>query len=98
MQDIKKGRPRAFPFVLSSPSRQRFEYWKRLLAPFCPYFLRSFTRGSRVSSPSFLRGSLRHVTTSCHLARNIHDGSSRNRAVASRDGRAEPRGTEAYLK
>ncbi|MGH2362488.1 MAG: hypothetical protein ACRDGM_18340, partial [bacterium] len=25
-------------------------------------------------------------------------GSSRNRAVASRDGRAEPRGTEAYLK
>ncbi len=31
-------------------------------------------------------------------ARIIHDGSSRNRAVAWRDGRAEPRGTEAYLK
>ena len=31
------------------------------------------------------------------LARIIHDGSSRNRAVASRDGRVEPRGTEAYL-
>ena len=31
-------------------------------------------------------------------ARIVHDGSSRNRAVASRDGRAEPRGTEAYLK
>src|SRR2546428_10296920 len=30
------------------------------------------------------------------LARIIHDGSSRNRAVASRDGRAEARGREAY--
>ena len=28
----------------------------------------------------------------------IHDGSSRNRAVASRDGHAEPRESEAYLK
>jgi len=32
-----------------------------------------------------------------HLARIIHDGSSRNRAVALRDGHAEPRGPEAYL-
>ena len=32
------------------------------------------------------------------LARIIHDGSSRNRAVAKRDRRAEPRGREAYLK
>ena len=32
------------------------------------------------------------------LARIIHDGSSRNRAVAMRDRRAEPRGREAYLK
>ena len=32
------------------------------------------------------------------LARIIHDGSSRNRAVATRDRRAEPRGREAYLK
>jgi hypothetical protein len=32
------------------------------------------------------------------LARVIHDGSSRNRAVARRDGRAEPRGREADLK
>ena len=31
-------------------------------------------------------------------ARIIHDGSSRNRAVATRDRRAEPRGREAYLK
>src|SRR2546427_3461166 len=30
------------------------------------------------------------------LARIIHDDSSRNRAVASRDGRAEARGREAY--
>ena len=28
----------------------------------------------------------------------IHDGSSRNRAVAKRDRRAEARGREAYLK
>ena len=32
------------------------------------------------------------------LARIIHDGSWRNRAVATRDRRAEPRGREAYLK
>ena len=32
------------------------------------------------------------------LARIIHDGSSRNRAIARRDRRAEPRGREAYLK
>ena len=32
------------------------------------------------------------------LARIIHDGSSRNREVAKRDGRVEPRETEAYLK
>jgi polysaccharide deacetylase family protein (PEP-CTERM system associated) len=31
------------------------------------------------------------------LAHMIHDGSSRNRAVAKRDGRAEPRGREASL-
>ena len=31
-------------------------------------------------------------------ARIIHDDSSRNRAVAMRDRRAEPRGREAYLK
>ena len=31
-------------------------------------------------------------------ARVIHGGSSRNRAVAWRDGRVEPRGTKAYLK
>ena len=31
------------------------------------------------------------------LARIIHDGSSRNRAVAKRDRRAEPRGREASL-
>ncbi len=30
------------------------------------------------------------------LARVIHDGSLRNRAVALRDGRPEPRGREAY--
>ena len=32
------------------------------------------------------------------LARTIHDGSSRNRVVAKRDRRAEPRVREAYLK
>jgi GNAT superfamily N-acetyltransferase len=32
------------------------------------------------------------------IARNIYDGSSRNRAGATRDRRAEPRGREAYLK
>ena len=31
------------------------------------------------------------------LARIIHDGSWRNRAVALRDGHAEPRGPESYL-
>ena len=32
------------------------------------------------------------------LARIIHDGLSRNRGVAERDRRVEPRETEAYLK
>jgi hypothetical protein len=32
------------------------------------------------------------------LARIIHDDSSRNRAVAKRDGRVEPREADAYLK
>ncbi len=32
----------------------------------------------------------------CKLTRIIHDGSLRNRPVASRDGRVEPRGREAY--
>jgi len=31
----------------------RFENWKRLRAPFWPYFLRSFARGSRVTKPAF---------------------------------------------
>jgi len=31
-------------------------------------------------------------------ARTIYDGSSRNRAVATRDRRVKPRGREAYLK
>ena len=33
-----------------------------------------------------------------HVTHIIHDGSSRNRAVATRDRSAEPRGREAYLK
>jgi len=33
-----------------------------------------------------------------HAARIVHDGSSRNCGVAKRDGRAEPREAEAYLK
>ena len=42
---------------------------------------------------------LQHLArTFSWLARIIHDGSSRNRAVAMRDRRAEPRGREAYLK
>jgi hypothetical protein len=32
------------------------------------------------------------------LTRIIHDGSSRNRGVAKRDGQAQPGGTETYLK
>ncbi len=32
------------------------------------------------------------------LAHIIHDGSTRKRGVAQRDGRVEPRRTEAYLK
>ena len=39
-----------------------------------------------------------HVSRFTLLTRIIHDGSSRNRAVATRDRRAEPRGRETYLK
>lgn len=31
------------------------ENWKRFLAPFCPYFLRSFILGSLVRSPAFFK-------------------------------------------
>jgi hypothetical protein len=34
----------------------------------------------------------------CPLVHIIHDGSSRNRVVALRDGYVEPRAAEAYLK
>src|SRR6185503_20459730 len=35
------------------PSHYRLLNWKRLRAPFCPYFLRSLIRASRVRKPSF---------------------------------------------
>src|SRR6266851_1323715 len=35
-----------------NPKPYRLLNWKRLRAPFCPYFLRSLARGSRVTSPS----------------------------------------------
>ena len=38
--------------TLDLPSGQRFEYWKRFLAPFWPYFLRSLERESRLTMPS----------------------------------------------
>ena len=37
-----------------TPGLYRLVNWKRLRAPFCPYFLRSFMRESRVKNP-FLR-------------------------------------------
>jgi hypothetical protein len=43
------------------------------------------------------RSPRRHPHRSPLLARIVHDGSWRNRAVALRDGHAEPRGPEAYL-
>ena len=55
-QTQKKGRLGAFPFSDCGSDAYRFEYWNRFLAPFCPYFLRSLTRESRVSKPSFFKG------------------------------------------
>src|SRR6266571_6968484 len=58
-----------FQFLVSSPEtrNQKLDtvlylllYWNRFLAPFCPYFLRSFERESRLTNPSalsFLRSS-----------------------------------------
>src|SRR2546427_9073448 len=37
------------------PTGQRLEYWGRLRALWRPYFLRSTSRGSRVTKPAFLR-------------------------------------------
>src|SRR5713226_3813424 len=49
-------------FVPAEPEQwschYRLLYWKRLRAPFCPYFLRSFMRESRVRKP-FLRSPAR---------------------------------------
>src|SRR5690349_10311320 len=39
---LRKGWPRRLSSVESRELAQRFEYWKRLRAPGCPYFLRSF--------------------------------------------------------
>ena len=36
-----------------------FENWKRLRAPFCPYFLRSLMRGSRVINPACFSAGLK---------------------------------------
>src|SRR4030095_15787261 len=36
----------------NSEIHYRFENWKRLRAPFCPYFFRSLIRGSRVIRPA----------------------------------------------
>jgi hypothetical protein len=51
---------------VSSPSDpdSRFENWKRLRAPGCPYFFRSFIRGSRVSIPARFSWSLSSVLNS----------------------------------
>ena len=43
--------------VNGEPANYRLEYWKRALAPFCPYFFRSFTLESLVNNPLFLSGS-----------------------------------------
>ena len=37
------------------PSHYRLLNWKRLRAPFCPYFLRSLMRASRVRKPCLLQ-------------------------------------------
>src|SRR5207248_3345216 len=37
----------------------RFENWNRLRAPFCPYFLRSLIRGSRVTRPACFKAGRR---------------------------------------
>src|ERR1051325_5449256 len=41
-----------------------FENWNRFLAPFCPYFLRSLIRGSRVTRPACLRAGRRSALNS----------------------------------
>ena len=55
----------------------------------CPVMLLFSEVCSPVKRPWLLNGGSTRI---------IHDGSSRNRAVAKRDRRAEPRGREAYLK
>ena len=44
-REQKRGKPRLYTYY-------RFENWNRFRAPFCPYFLRSLARGSRVTMPS----------------------------------------------
>src|SRR5438876_8227036 len=48
----------------------RLLYWKRFLAPFCPYFLRSLPRESRVTMPSAFNF-LRNSALNCINARAI---------------------------
>src|SRR2546422_8352482 len=58
-----------------------FENWKRLRAPFCPYFFRSLIRGSRVTKPACLRAGRRSALNSisarvipCRIAPAWPDG------------------------
>src|SRR5204862_2037952 len=46
---LRRKQPRR---LRASRKLYRFENWKRLRAPFCPYFLRSLMRGSRVIKPA----------------------------------------------
>src|SRR5713226_5006566 len=60
-------------FVPAEPEQwschYRLLYWKRLRAPFCPYFLRSFMRESRVRKP-FLRSRGRNSMLNLESARD----------------------------
>jgi hypothetical protein len=65
---------------------------------------RTANAGHKIRNPNYLlfmhhaRGYALHVIGILTLlARIIYDGSSRNLAVALRDGHAESRGSEAYL-
>ena len=84
----------------SASDDYRFEYWKRLRAPFCPYFFRSFARASRLcarcartASPRWrfddATGALTHVQTAPVNSPSfvtVHPDGRHLYAVCERDG------------
>ena len=82
------------PPVCSHEPNYRLLNWKRLRAPASPYFLRSLTRGSRVSRPAFFSAGPQVEVV---LAQRARDAEAQ-RARLARDAAALGRREDVELR